>query len=407
MESGILKSIYVNKWKAEDIYSLFSQESQFAGQISQGKTGYCWLIAVLHQIIYYMQKKFPEADIVFSAEYLVFYDKLEKANLFLSQILNTLQLPDGDRTLLYLLNHAMTDEGQWQMAENLICKYGLVPMDGVEKSITLKPTGELNASISFLLRFKASEIREKFQKGADYSELMSYKENVLAEVEGILIKNYGMQPKFVEVPQYFTYERQTVSPLSFFEQYIKFPFKDYISVIDCGENSDLFYTNDLVELDGNVIEGKRNSFLHISGNVFYKAIYEQVRNGQPCWAGCDAGKFHFLEYGIYDDTTFDLSDILGVDFEQKITKKIIIQYKMASASHALLLYDVTKDENGMLWWKAQNSIQNTKTGNGNFYLSDHWLKKYLFYAVVNCKYIPVDPEKKTRVVKPWELFMLA
>lgn len=61
-----------------------------------------------------------------SQAYLFFWDKLEKANYFLEQILDTADEDLEGRLVQTLLESPVGDGGQWDMAANLVEKYGLV-----------------------------------------------------------------------------------------------------------------------------------------------------------------------------------------------------------------------------------------------------------------------------------------
>ncbi len=61
-----------------------------------------------------------------SQSYLFFWDKLEKANYFLEQILDTTDAELDGRLVQALMASPVGDGGQWDMAANLVEKYGLV-----------------------------------------------------------------------------------------------------------------------------------------------------------------------------------------------------------------------------------------------------------------------------------------
>ena len=63
----------------------------------------------------------------FSQSYLMFWDKLERANFILEAIIETAHLPVDDRTVAWLLQRPIEDGGQWDMFVSLVNKYGLVP----------------------------------------------------------------------------------------------------------------------------------------------------------------------------------------------------------------------------------------------------------------------------------------
>lgn len=61
-----------------------------------------------------------------SQAYLFFWDKLEKANYFLEQMIDTADEDLEGRLVQRLLSQPVADGGQWDMAANLVEKYGLV-----------------------------------------------------------------------------------------------------------------------------------------------------------------------------------------------------------------------------------------------------------------------------------------
>lgn len=61
-----------------------------------------------------------------SQAYLFYWDKIEKANYFLEQILDTKDEDLDGRLVQTLMEDPVGDGGQWDMAANLIEKYGLV-----------------------------------------------------------------------------------------------------------------------------------------------------------------------------------------------------------------------------------------------------------------------------------------
>lgn len=61
-----------------------------------------------------------------SQAYLFYWDKIEKANFFLEQIIDTAGEDLDGRLVQTLLQDPVGDGGQWDMVANLVQKYGLV-----------------------------------------------------------------------------------------------------------------------------------------------------------------------------------------------------------------------------------------------------------------------------------------
>ena len=71
-------------------------------------------------------RRYNLKDFQLSQAYLFYWDKLEKANYFLEQILDTATEDLDGRLVQNLLQSPVGDGGQWDMVANLVEKYGLV-----------------------------------------------------------------------------------------------------------------------------------------------------------------------------------------------------------------------------------------------------------------------------------------
>lgn len=61
-----------------------------------------------------------------SQAYIFYWDKIEKANWFLENVLDSADEDLDSRLVQELLSSPVSDGGQWDMAANLVQKYGLV-----------------------------------------------------------------------------------------------------------------------------------------------------------------------------------------------------------------------------------------------------------------------------------------
>lgn len=93
---------------------------------NQKSSGRCWLFAATNVFRVAIMKRYNMKEFELSQSYLFFWDKLEKANYFMEQILDTLDENLDDRLVQTLLKDPVGDGGQWDMAANLVEKYGLV-----------------------------------------------------------------------------------------------------------------------------------------------------------------------------------------------------------------------------------------------------------------------------------------
>ena len=93
---------------------------------NQRSSGRCWLFAATNVLRVPVMRRYNLKDFQLSQAYLFYWDKLEKANYFLEQILDTTKEELDGRTVQSLLRSPVGDGGQWDMVANLVEKYGLV-----------------------------------------------------------------------------------------------------------------------------------------------------------------------------------------------------------------------------------------------------------------------------------------
>ena len=98
---------------------------------NQAKSGRCWMFAGLNLCRVDTRNILNVKDFEFSQNYLMFWDKLERANFILEAVIETADRPAGDRTVAFLLQNPISDGGQWDMFTALVAKHGVVPKNGV------------------------------------------------------------------------------------------------------------------------------------------------------------------------------------------------------------------------------------------------------------------------------------
>src|SRR5512138_3434201 len=121
----------------------FSHMLKSNDSTAQSRSGRCWLFAGLNLFRVEAMKRLNVEKFELSQSYLMFWDKLEKANYFLETILATLDEPVDGRLLMFLLQQPLQDGGQWDMFVNLIEKYGVVPKSAMPEAESSGNTGAM------------------------------------------------------------------------------------------------------------------------------------------------------------------------------------------------------------------------------------------------------------------------
>ena len=93
-------------------------------------------------------KRYNLKEFELSQSYLFYWDKLEKANWFLEQILDTVEEPLDGRLVQTLLSDPVGDGGQWDMVCLPPC---LSILRHIDESTGSKPGGEIRSPSSIFL----------------------------------------------------------------------------------------------------------------------------------------------------------------------------------------------------------------------------------------------------------------
>ncbi|MBR4026270.1 MAG: hypothetical protein IKJ01_01760 [Lachnospiraceae bacterium] len=354
----------------------------------QGKTGYCWLVAALQCISMYHEKKNGIKEI-FDLNRLIFFDKLEKANMFFTLILdnmdNDIESPIND----YVLKNAMSDKGQWSMACNLIKKYGLTPLPKA-KDFGIRSTHELNACISYLMRIYALEIRNQIDN-KDFEKVLQTKQMAMQKIYNMLMDFYGITCELI------IYNDKEMTPQEYFKKIVQFPLEDYISI--CVDDKECYIEYE-IEYDGNIYEESKNKFLKLPNYTFEQLIENQIMLDGFCWCSIDAGKFYIKRKKMLDDSVFDLKIFFNNEKLIKLNRDIIYRYHIGHMTHAIVLYKAS-EENIMFYDSAY-----TENSGSECCMSRSWFEKFLFQGVIHKNLLPKNIQITTKKVTPWDFFSL-
>ena len=359
---------------------------------SQGKTGYCWLVLALHCVSEWLYQKKGEV-IRFSKGHLIYYDKIEKANKFLSQVIAHIQEPVDTQVNSYIFSNSMTDRGQWEMAANLIKKYGLMPENCYSDPFDQTSTTELNAAISYILCSYGAEMRRRFAAERNMEDVVAIKKEAAQSV-------FNLLSAYLETPQkYFEVEIRgkpyTLTAPKYFRSYVAFPFNHYMSIY---ADDTVLPTRYSIQLDGNIKDMPLNTFYSVPDNIFSLCVNEQIQSEKFCWCSIDAGKFYVKSHHILDDSIFDLSLLTKKTLPQ-FNRSEVLKNHIASMSHAVVIMENL--QNGFSIYDPSFSAEN----GAKCFMSDSWFQKYVFQAIVQKSIVkPYNKVWATEVSMPWEFF---
>lgn len=403
--TNVAKSYELPRKKAH-VFSVNLEQGEIT---SQEKSGRCWLFAALNTMRFHVIHNFNMKDFQLSQSYPFFYDKLEKSNYFLENILETIDEPTNGRLVSFLLRDPIGDGGQWDMFCNLVRKYGVVPKSAYPESVNSSSSREMNLYVTEKLREYACILRKKHQNGASMDELRAAKQDMMAEVYRILCICMGKPPKtfdFEYTDKDKGYHRDTgLTPHTFYEKYIGWNLDDYVSLINAPTADKPYGHSYTVRFLGNVKEGHIVRYLNLEIEVLKKVAVAQMQDGYPVWFGCDVGKYSDRDGGLLDPSILEMDKLLSTQFT--MTKAERLDYGQSLMTHAMVFQGVNLDDNGVPnRWRVENSWGKDSGEKGYYVMSDDWFSAYVYQIVVHKKYLTEEQIAAYRaeptVLEPWD-----
>ena len=406
--NGILESCTNTGAVIENRHS-FSLTIEAGDITNQKKSGRCWMFAALNVMRLEIMNKLNLKNMELSQAYPLFWDKLEKSNHFLENILETLEEPLEGRVVSYLLKDPLGDGGQWDMFSNLVRKYGVIPKEIMPESKVSGETKTMNKLLTLKLREFAYVLRTSNSQGKSLGELRELKEDQLSKIYDMLCISIGIPPKK------FTYETRdkdgkfirisNVTPQEFYKDYVDMDLNEYVSLINAPTSDKPYEKTYTVQYLGNVRGGKRVSYLNLPIEELKEVAIRQMKDGKSVWFGCDVGQSSDSKSGMMALDTYDLEGLFSTTFPMDKAQRL--DYGESLMTHAMVLTGVNLDENGKPnRWRVQNSWGEEPGEKGFFVMSDDWFNEFTYQIVVNMKYLSKDQREMLKmeplVLKPWD-----
>ena len=407
-KSGI-GAVALNREVVNRVHHTYSHLIETPEVTNQKKSGRCWLFAGLNAFRLTAKKKLNLEKFELSQAYLMFWDKLEKANFFLENIIKTRDEPLDGRLVMWLLANALPDGGQWDMFVNLIKKYGVVPKFAMPETESSSQSGPMNAVLVAKLREYAQVLRNMHADAASTDEMRSKKGEQMAEFYKMLTIHLGRPP------QSFLWEWRDkdkkfhrhgdITPQKFFEEFVGFDMDDMVCLINAPTKDkpyDKLYT---VQYLGNVAGGQIVRYLNVPMEVLKKATAAMIADDRAVWFGCDVGKMMERKMGILDSKLYDYELVFGSQF--KLDKAARLDYGHSKMTHAMVLTGVDLDDTGKpIKWRVENSWGKEIGDEGYFVMADSWFDEFLYEVTVSKKYLTSELLKvldtEPVVLPPWD-----
>ena len=375
---------------------------------NQKQSGRCWIFASTNFLRYFLIKKLNISTIELSQNYIAFYDKLEKCNYFLNNIIDTIDRPTTDRHVTFFLDAPINDGGQWDMFLNIIKKYGIVPKSAMPETYSSSNTSEINKILRRILRMYAYELRTSYKKKKNLEDIENQKLDMLENIYAILCTAFGRPPEkfdFEYTDKNDEFHRDSnITPTEFYDKYISEELSNYVVLVNwplANYPMNQTYTSKYVY---NVVGDKQNIFVNVPIKEIKSALIKSLKDNKISWFACDVLASSLRQDGYLATEILDYDNLFSVKLNFDKGDRMMLRDSLCN--HAMTFTGVNLDfRNKPNRWKVQNSWGELAGFKGYYVMSDNWFDEYVYEVVVEKQYLSEEVLKALETtpieLDPW------
>ena len=401
-----ISSLALNRDILRHHNEIFSDKIKTKGITNQNKSGRCWLFAGLNILRPKVIEKNNLEKFEFSQNYLAFWDKLEKANCFLENIIEFANRDILDREMEFLLRKPVPDGGYWENVVNLIEKYGVVPKEIMPETNSSQNTTLMNKLISRKLRADAAKLRAMHKKRKSVRSIRAEKIKMLSEIYKMLVLNLGQPPtefqwRFEDANSVVS-ESRTYTPKSFYTEFVDVDLNQYVDIFN--DPSKEYGKHYSINLTRNIRDGDDAHFANVEMQTLKEIAAKAVLDNEPTWFSCDVGKDQSREHGIMAMGLFDYDSIYTTDMAMTKAERSLLRESVPN--HAMVFIGIDMQNEKPAKWLVENSWGDEKGSKGLWTIYDSWFDTNVYSIIVKKKYVPkeiLDIYKKPAIkLPPWD-----
>ena len=421
MSDKNIKNKTLNKSAVNSVDHFFKYRVDVKGITDQQSSGRCWMFTSMNALRPIAMEKYNVGRFDFSHNYSFFWDMLEKANLYLENIIRTADKDINDQEVVLYLSSPVGDGGVWNLFYNIGEKYGVVPIEVMPETEHSNNTSQMRGVINRRLKKAGWDLRQLYadktasvKKATKKSQeelaaaMKEAKMEVLEDVYRVLALCLG------EPPVEFTWKYKNTkgevvevktTPKEFYKSLVPDDYNPQTYIMIMNDPTREYYKVYDIQNYRNSVEGINWVYLNLPNEDIKEAALKSIKANEPLYASCDVGKESDTKAGVLDDNLYDYESLLGIDL--KMDKKARILTRYSGSAHAMLIVACDTDENDKpVKWEFENSWGAASGHNGYLTFTDKWFDEYMFRIVINKKYLnekALEAAKQTPVLLPaWD-----
>jgi len=403
----------------------FTYRIKSKGVTDQHHSGRCWLFAGLNTLRPAIIAKNDLDEFEFSETYLQFWDKLEKANLYLEYMIELRNADPLGREWEAVQKMTLDDGGWWQSVVALVGKYGVVPKEAMPATTASDNTDTLNTVLERKLHVAGAQIRELARTGADVNALRAYKQQALVEVYRILAQTLGEPPKeFTWRPKQKDADQpedgkkdaatgkptkkkkrdgsavktneltldidltpaKKYTPLSFYHEMVGAALEDYVSLYYDSLNP--LMKHYVFQRTRNLADHADVDFVNIGLEAMKQIALVSITNNEPVWFASDVGKDQNSKLGIMAANLYNYGPLFDVNLQLDRRQRIL--FRDGGANHAMVFMGVDVENHQPVKWLVENSWGADKGDKGKWTLYNNWFDEHVYMIIVNKRHVPAE-----------------
>lgn len=373
----------------------------------QKASGRCWMFSGLNLFRRTAANRLGCENLELSQNYLFFYDKLEKANLFLDAVARSKDKPFDDRRVAFLLTTPVQEGGNWQGFADLVKKYGVVPKEVMPETFSSSNSSAMDQVLKMRLQVAGLRLRE----AKDPATMAAVKLQALKDVYRILAMHLGVPPtRFTwrfEAKDKHLAPFKTWTPQAFFQEAIGADLDGFVALYAIPTLPTLKKFE--IDLDRALLDRPNMTFVNCPLEVLKNAARACVEADQLVWFGADVSQEMAGDEGLLVPGIRDYAALYGMDFT--LDRRELFETRRSVPNHNMVFTGVDIQDGRPVKWLVENSWGDKRGAKGYFTMADGWFDRYVQVVVVPRKVVPAEVLKvfgtQADTLPPWDPMMAA